>query len=78
MPARSAVEALTWLTSAEGLGLAAGGAIAGALATESRAAALALVALAAPSGALLAFIRQGTLAPLERPPPISTNAERLS
>jgi MFS family permease len=63
VPRRNSVEALTWLTSAEGLGLAAGGAIAGAVATESLGAALALVALAAPSGALVSIIRRRTLAP---------------
>jgi MFS family permease len=78
VPARRAVEALTWLTSAEGLGLAAGGAIAGSLAAESLGAALALVALAAPSGALIAFIRRMTLAPVERRLPTGINAERMS
>jgi MFS family permease len=62
VPARNAVEALTWLTSAEGLGLAAGAAIAGFLATESPGTALTLVALAAPSGALVGFVRRRTLA----------------
>jgi MFS family permease len=62
-----AVEALTWLTSAEGLGLAAGAAMAGFLAAESPDTALALVALAAPGGALIGFIRRRTLA-AGRPP----------
>jgi MFS family permease len=65
VPGRNAVEALTWLTSAEGLGLAVGGAIAGALATASLGAAFAVVALAAPCGAVVTFVRRGTLAAID-------------
>jgi hypothetical protein len=55
VPADRATEGLTWITSAEGLGLAAGTAVAGRLADGSLEAALLLVALAPAVGALLAW-----------------------
>jgi MFS family permease len=61
VPSRNAVEALTWVTTAQGLGLALGGIAAGALATTSPDAALTLVAVVAPLGALLAVRRRATL-----------------
>jgi MFS family permease len=63
VPSGNAVEALTWLTSAEGLGMAAGGAIAGALAISSVGAALVLVAVVLPPGAVFILKRRPTLAP---------------
>ncbi|MDO8210493.1 MFS transporter [Conexibacter sp. CPCC 206217] len=59
-PAR-AVEAFTWLTTAQGAGIALGASVAGALATTSPDRALTVIALVAPLGALLAFARRGTL-----------------
>jgi len=63
VPERNAVEALTWLTSAEGLGLAAGAAAAGALAEHGTAAALAVAAVAPAATAATALARRGTLGP---------------
>jgi hypothetical protein len=63
VPGRNAVEALTWLTSAEGLGVAAGAAAAGALAGHGAAAALAVAALAPAAVAGVALARRGTLGP---------------
>ncbi len=63
VPGRNAVEALTWLTSAEGLGLAAGAAAAGALAGLGPAAALAVAAVAPSAVAAVAVARRGTLGP---------------
>ncbi|WP_148260965.1 hypothetical protein [Conexibacter woesei] len=62
VPERNAVEALTWLTTAGGLGLALGATAAGALAASDPTDALVLVAAVAPLGALLALRRRGTLA----------------
>ena len=61
VPARNGVEALTWLTSAEGVGLAAGAAAAGALVGQGPGAALALVALAPLAVAGIALSRRETL-----------------
>ena len=55
VPLERATEGLTWITSAEGVGLAAGAAAAGRLAEASLEAALLLVALAPAVGALLAW-----------------------
>ena len=63
VPGRNAVEALTWLTSAEGLGLAAGAAVAGALAEQGTAAALAVAAVAPAATAAVALARRATLGP---------------
>ncbi len=63
VPGRNAVEALTWLTSAEGLGLAAGAAAAGALAELGPAAALSVAAVAPAAAAAVALVRCGTLGP---------------
>ena len=63
VPGRNAIEALTWLTSAEGLGLAAGAAVAGALAAQGPAAALAVAAVAPAAAAAVAVARRGTLGP---------------
>ncbi len=63
VPGRNAIEALTWLTSAEGLGLAAGAAVAGALAAQGPAAALAVAAVAPAATAAVAVARRGTLGP---------------
>ena len=63
VPGRNAVEALTWLTSAEGLGLAAGAAVAGALAEQGTAAALAVAAVAPAAAAAVALARRPTLGP---------------
>lgn len=62
--AGNAVEALTWLTSAEGAGVAAGAAVAGLLAARAPAASLALAAAAASLAAAVAVARRRTL---ERP-----------
>ncbi|MGE0028744.1 MAG: hypothetical protein AB7U07_16765, partial [Thermoleophilia bacterium] len=61
VPGRNAVEALTWLTSAEALGLAAGAAVAGALAGHGSSAALAVAAIAPAAAAAVALARRGTL-----------------
>ena len=63
VPERNAVEALTWLTSAEGLELAAGAAAAGALAEQGTAGALAVAAVAPAAMAAVASARRGTLGP---------------
>ena len=63
VPGRNAVEGLTWLTSAEGLGLAAGAAVAGALAEQGTAAALAVAAVAPAAAAAVALARRATLGP---------------
>jgi MFS family permease len=55
VPSDRATEGLTWITSAEGLGLAAGTAVAGRLADGSLEAALLLVALAPAVGAFIAW-----------------------
>jgi len=57
----NAVEALTWLTTAEGIGLAAGGALAGALAADGPGGALVLVALAPVAAVTIAVRRRETL-----------------
>jgi hypothetical protein len=54
-----AVEALTWLTSLQGAGAAAGAAVAGGLGAGG----LALLAVAAIAAAAMAAIRRGTLQP---------------
>ena len=63
MPPERATEALTWVTSAEVAGLAAGNALAGFLADRSLRAALLVVALAPALGALIAWIGRGALEP---------------
>ncbi|HEX6025306.1 MAG TPA: hypothetical protein VFZ00_25160 [Solirubrobacter sp.] len=62
VPARNAVEALTWITTAGGTGLAIGAAAAGALATDSPQSALLLTAVATIPGALIALARRRSLA----------------
>ena len=62
VPSRNAVEALTWLTTAGGIGIAAGAAIAGQLAADSPESALLLTAFATIPGAILAFARRRSLA----------------
>jgi len=61
VPARNAVEALTWLTSAEGVGFAIGGALAGSLAATSLQAGFVVVAIAPGLGAAVAVRRRWTL-----------------
>ena len=61
VPSHRAVEALTWLTTAGSLGMAAGAAAAGQLAHDSPRSALLLVAAATAPGALIAFGRRRTL-----------------
>ena len=61
VPERNAVQALTWITTAEGLGLAIGATLAGAIAAHSPAGALAIPALAPAAGAGVALARRGTL-----------------
>lgn len=61
VPADRAVEALTWLTTAASLGMAAGAAAAGQLAHDSPRSALLLVAIAVAPGAILAAARRRTL-----------------
>ena len=63
VPRERAVEALTWLTSAESFGIAVGGALGGAVTHGATVGALAVAALAAPAGASLAFLRRRTLIP---------------
>jgi hypothetical protein len=68
VPRERAVEALTWLTSAESLGIGVGGVLGGAVTHGAAAGALAVAALAAPAGASVAFLRRRTLNPAaERP-----------
>jgi MFS family permease len=62
VPPRNAVEALTWLTTAGGIGIAAGAAAAGQLAADSPESALWLTAVATVPGAVLAFARRRSLA----------------
>ena len=62
VPPRNAVEALTWLTTAGGIGIAIGAAIAGQLAADSPESALLLTAIATIPGAILAFARRRSLA----------------
>jgi hypothetical protein len=57
----TAVEALTWLTSMQAIGLAAGGAGAGQLSSHGATAALTLVALPPLAGAALVLARRATL-----------------
>jgi MFS family permease len=61
VPGHRAVEALTWLTTAGSLGMAAGAAAAGQLAHDSPRSALILVAVATAPGAILALGRRRTL-----------------
>jgi MFS family permease len=61
VPARNAVEALTWLTTAGGFGIAIGAAVAGRLAADSPESALLLTAVATLPGAILAFARRRSL-----------------
>ena len=61
VPARRAVEALTWLTTAGGIGIAVGAAVAGRLAADSPRSALLLAAVATAPGALVAAARRRTL-----------------
>ena len=61
VPAHRAVEALTWLTTAGSLGMAAGAAAAGQLAHDSPRAALLLVAVGTAPGAIFALGRRRTL-----------------
>jgi len=63
VPQQNAVEALTWLTSVQGMGVAGGSALAGVLAAHSASRALAVLALVAPLPAMLAVGRRRTLAP---------------
>jgi MFS family permease len=63
VPRRHAVEALTWLSSVEGLGVAGGSALAGLLVTHGPGRALAVLALIAPFAAMLAAARRRTLVP---------------
>jgi MFS family permease len=62
VPPRNAVEALTWLTTAGGIGIAAGAAIAGQLAADSPESALLLTAIATVPGAVLALARRRSFA----------------
>ena len=62
VPPRNAVEALTWLTTAGGIGIAAGATVAGQLAADSPESALLLTAVATIPGAILAFARRRSLA----------------
>lgn len=61
VPAHRAVEALTWLTTAGSLGMAAGAAAAGQLAHDTPRNALILVAVATAPGAIFALGRRHTL-----------------
>ncbi|MDA0184267.1 hypothetical protein OJ997_28420, partial [Solirubrobacter phytolaccae] len=61
VPSQRAVEALTWLTTAGSLGMAAGAAVAGQLAHDDPRDALILVAVATAPGAIFAFGRRQTL-----------------
>ena len=63
VPAERGTEALTWITSAEGAGLAAGSALAGVLADSSVQLALLVVALAPVLGAVLAWSGRAALEP---------------
>jgi MFS family permease len=65
VPPGRAVEAFTWLTTAAGLGLAAGAALAGQLATHGPAGPLAALAVAAALAAAFAA-RRGTMSPMSR------------
>jgi MFS family permease len=56
VPAERSTEALTWITSAEGIGLATGSALAGALAGSSIRAGLLVVAVGPALGALVTWI----------------------
>jgi len=58
-----AVEALTWLTTGQGAGMAAGAAAGGALAAGGAVDMLALAAAAAAAAAALASWRRGALRP---------------
>lgn len=66
VPSHRAVEALTWLTTAGSLGMAAGAAAAGQLAHDSPRSALILVAVATAPGAVLALGRRHTLTTAQR------------
>ncbi|RKQ87669.1 putative MFS family arabinose efflux permease [Solirubrobacter pauli] len=66
VPSHRAVEALTWLTTAGSLGMAAGAAAAGQLAHESPRSALVLVAVATAPGAVIALGRRRTLTTARR------------
>jgi len=67
VPDRHAVEALTWVTTAEGVGLAVGATLAGAIAGRSPDGALTILALAPAVAAALAFTRRRTLQLQARP-----------
>jgi hypothetical protein len=62
VPARNAVEALTWITTAGGTGLAIGAAVAGSLATDSPTSALLVTAVATIPAAAFAVARRQSLA----------------
>lgn len=66
VPSHRAVEALTWLTTAGSLGMAAGAAAAGQLAHDSPRSALILVAVATAPGAVIALGRRHTLTTAQR------------
>jgi MFS family permease len=61
VPAERSTEALTWITSAEGIGLAAGSALAGALADSSIRAALLVVAAGPAVGAVITWLGRRAL-----------------
>ena len=61
VPAERSTEALTWITSAEGIGLAAGSALAGTLADSSIRSALLVVAAGPLAGALITWMGRRSL-----------------
>jgi hypothetical protein len=69
VPGRNAVEALTWVTTAEGVGLAAGATGAGAAAVHSPSGVLLILALAPSAGAAVALTRRSSLYRAKREAP---------